>query len=244
MYFRTLLPGNANYLYWWFGEDSVQRSSSPLNQYNILNIEYLAQSSWIQHICICIYLFFVQLSYELFRNPSGQLMAKEWMNGSKFVRICLARHYHWTDYILCSYNFIGISRNRGKWESMPRADPTTTDSRWGDRIRLVGRIPSRRQYPFVSVCAVCLPCGICIFWMFAGDSWHVLQKIAGKTRRKTLSMIVWGSHAAQSLDDLFIVLHVFCARSAAVVVKQLSQRVGIHTNFMFYPTPWRKSPRG
>jgi len=36
------------------------------------------------------------------------------------------------------------------------------------------------------------------------------RKLRGKTRRKTLSMIVWASHAAQSLDDLFIVLHVFC----------------------------------
>lgn len=57
LYFRTLLPGNANYLYWWFGEDSVQRSSSPLNQYNILNIEYLAQSSWIQHIYVYAFIF-------------------------------------------------------------------------------------------------------------------------------------------------------------------------------------------
>jgi len=36
------------------------------------------------------------------------------------------------------------------------------------------------------------------------------RKLRGKMRRKTLSMIVWASHAAQSLDDLFIVLHVFC----------------------------------
>jgi len=46
--------------------------------------------------------------------------------------------------------------------------------------------------------------------MFAGDSWHVLQKSAGKNEAKNFIDDCVGESCGPVSDDLFIVLHVFC----------------------------------